>query len=359
MESGVINELPKPIRNNLGGIPFDQFSRQYIAWRTVERIRANTVSPRRKTPLKILDIGGHGGKSREFFPEDDVTVLDVYDIEETGYVQGDALDLPFGDNEFDITLSFDVLEHIPAGKRRRFVEESARTAETAMVVAAPFYSKMARQTEFALNHYHKTLTGRPHQWLQEHIDYGLPKAEDLEKHLSRANMHFSAIPSNELNNWAWTQFTVLLTAASDVSSQYLEQLYSFYNTHLSSLGDYSDNSYRRVYIASPHRLPPDIDKGFENAYSWEDQLTLKEITFQHIAQMKQNARDVMIHPELNWYKTMITRLERENAHIHYLLALRQNELEMINQSRGWRIIRLTRRLRSKLQRVFTRKQEEQ
>lgn len=357
MERGAIKDLPQNIKDNLGEIPFDQFSRQYIAWRLVERMRTEPGN-KSEARLKILDIGGYGGKSREFFPEDDVTVLDLYDVEEAGYIKGDALDLPFGDDAFDITLSFDVLEHIPADKRQQFITESLRVSKDLSIIAAPFYSKKAVQTEFALNHYYKNLTGTPHQWLQEHIDYGLPKSEDIEQYLTENDVHFAAINSNEIHNWTWVQFAVLLTASGNVSSQYLAQLYQFYNTHLSTLDDFDADSYRRVYIASPKALPEDIDQDFSNSYSWEDRLTLKEITFQHIAQMQHNAQDAIISPELNWYKTMTTKLQKENEHIHYLLALRQNELEMINQSRGWRLIRLIRRVRKKLLHMFTREQEE-
>ncbi|PSO43378.1 hypothetical protein BRC19_00750 [Candidatus Saccharibacteria bacterium QS_5_54_17] len=301
-----------------------------------------------KSHLKILDIGGYGGKTREFFPEDEVTVLDLYDIDEPCYVKGDALDMPFADDAFDVAVSFDVLEHIPREKRRQFIQESTRVSQHLNLIAAPFYSKKAAQTEFALNHYYKNLTGFPHQWLQEHIDYGLPVSTDIEKYLTENDLYFSAVNSNEIHNWTWIQFAVLFTASSNVSSQYLEQLYQFYNTHLSSLEDYDENSYRRVYIASPRELPQDLDREFQNNYSWEDRLRLKEITFQHIAQMQQNAQREMVNHELNWYQLMVERLNRENKHLHYLLAMRDNELQLINQSRGWRIIRFLRRFRSGL-----------
>lgn len=349
--SGVIKELPKTIKETLGQIPFDQYSRQYIAWRAVERMRT-------KTPLKILDIGGLGGKTREFFPEDDVTVLDLEEVDEPWYVKGDALDLPFKEGEFDFTVSFDVLEHIPQDKRRRYVDETVRVADTATIIAAPFYSKMAAQTEVALNHYYRSLTGQPHPWLYEHIDYSLPKHEHLEQYLAKNHMKFNFAHSNDLDNWTWLQFAVLLTASSDVSSQYLEQLYYFYNTHLNTLGDHSDNSYRRVYIAAEKEPPKDLIKEFRNDHSWEDQLKLKEITYQHIAQMKDNARETLISPEVSWYKMMNTKLQNENTYLHHVVALRQNELAMINQSRGWRIIKLTRKLRSKLSQALKGKQEE-
>jgi SAM-dependent methyltransferase len=50
------------------------------------------------------------------------------------YVQGDALNLPFGDAEFDIVFSNAVIEHVGGREQqRRFVEEALRVARRAFV----------------------------------------------------------------------------------------------------------------------------------------------------------------------------------------------------------------------------------
>jgi SAM-dependent methyltransferase len=50
------------------------------------------------------------------------------------YVQGNALELPFGDGEFDIVFSNAVLEHVgDRGRQRRFVSESRRVGRRTFI----------------------------------------------------------------------------------------------------------------------------------------------------------------------------------------------------------------------------------
>ena len=73
-------------------------------------------------PERITAVGLHEGtRFRERYPN-------------VRYVQGNALELPFGDGEFDVVFSNAVIEHV--GRReqqRRFVEESLRVARRAFI----------------------------------------------------------------------------------------------------------------------------------------------------------------------------------------------------------------------------------
>ena len=73
-------------------------------------------------PERITAVGLHeGARFRERYPS-------------VRYVQGNALELPFADGEFDIVFSNAVIEHV--GRReqqRRFVEESLRVARRAFI----------------------------------------------------------------------------------------------------------------------------------------------------------------------------------------------------------------------------------
>ena len=73
-------------------------------------------------PERITALGQHEGtRFVERYPK-------------VRYVQGDALELPFADGEFDIVFSNAVIEHV--GRReqqRRFVEESLRVARRAFI----------------------------------------------------------------------------------------------------------------------------------------------------------------------------------------------------------------------------------
>jgi len=70
------------------------------------------------------------------------------------YVQGDALDLPFGDGEFDIVFSNAVLEHVGGREQQhRFVEESLRVARRAFVTTPNRWFPVEVHTRLPLVHW--------------------------------------------------------------------------------------------------------------------------------------------------------------------------------------------------------------
>ena len=91
---------------------------------------------------RITALGEHEGtRFRESFP----TVR---------YVQGDALDLPFADGEFDIVFSNAVIEHVGGRDRqRRFVEESLRVARRAFVTTPNRWFPVEVHTRLPLVHW--------------------------------------------------------------------------------------------------------------------------------------------------------------------------------------------------------------
>jgi SAM-dependent methyltransferase len=111
-----------------------------------------TMAPTAETT--VLDVGaddsGFGGQggcaTLNFFEElypwpERITALGMHEGERfresyprIRYVQGDALDLPFADGEFDVVFSNAVIEHVGGrAEQRRFVEEALRVARRAFV----------------------------------------------------------------------------------------------------------------------------------------------------------------------------------------------------------------------------------
>jgi SAM-dependent methyltransferase len=112
--------------------------------------------------MKILDLGcGPDGRSFEdFVPEDwQITGVDVMPPEEIyiehpgfTYVQQDARDLSrFKDREFDLLVSFGMLEHIiEEGKYRQVVAEIVRVAKQYIVVIPNKYALIEPHYGFPL-----------------------------------------------------------------------------------------------------------------------------------------------------------------------------------------------------------------
>ncbi len=88
---------------------------------------------------KILDLGCGNGRFLEVIGKKDIDYTGLDSSESFikaakntygnigHFVHGDALKLPFKDNEFDVVASFGVLHHIPSKKlRRQFLKEANR-----------------------------------------------------------------------------------------------------------------------------------------------------------------------------------------------------------------------------------------
>ena len=93
-------------------------------------------------PERITALGLHEGtRFRESYPT-------------ARYVQGDALELPFGDGEFDIVFSNAVIEHVGGrDQQRRFVEESLRVARRAFITTPNRWFPVEVHTRLPLVHW--------------------------------------------------------------------------------------------------------------------------------------------------------------------------------------------------------------
>ena len=90
----------------------------------------------------VLDIGARDGHFSQLLTEhfESVTALDLnkptFAFERVLPVQGDATNLQFPDNSFDVVFCAEVLEHIP--QLERACEELERVARHALVIGVPY-----------------------------------------------------------------------------------------------------------------------------------------------------------------------------------------------------------------------------
>jgi hypothetical protein len=116
------------------------------------------------------------------------------------FVHGSILDLPFADRSFDVAVSVDVLEHLPANLRDRAVAELVRCADEAIVLAFPSGTK-AREMDENFERRLKAADANIPDWLAEHLENPYPGAGQIADALSaeaarrgravRVTTHFS------------------------------------------------------------------------------------------------------------------------------------------------------------------------
>ena len=125
-------------------------------------------------PERITALGLHEGtRFRERYPS-------------ARYVQGDALDLPFADGEFDVVFSNAVIEHVGGREQqRRFVEESLRVARRAFVTTPNRWFPVEVHTRLPLVHWlpdalaHRVYDLARKPWAKENHLLGPGELRDL------------------------------------------------------------------------------------------------------------------------------------------------------------------------------------
>jgi SAM-dependent methyltransferase len=130
----------------------------------------------------VLDVGCGPGALGVFYPGRRFVGCDVAFVARPPWmtpVVAKGGTLPFRDGAFDIVISLDTLEHVPAGERARFVADLARVGRRYLVMAAPC-GRLAALAERALDGWYALLGISTPPWLAEHFQEGLPERSEIE-----------------------------------------------------------------------------------------------------------------------------------------------------------------------------------
>ncbi|HEU4701401.1 MAG TPA: methyltransferase domain-containing protein [Conexibacter sp.] len=127
-------------------------------------------------PSDLVDVGGMPGQLAGFLPRTRVLAVNV---EAPADLVVPADRLPFEDATFACSTSLDVLEHVKAGDRARFVREQLRVTRGRAVLCCPLGTPEHAKEERAVAAWHRETVGTDNRWLAEHADNGLPTLDEL------------------------------------------------------------------------------------------------------------------------------------------------------------------------------------
>jgi ubiquinone/menaquinone biosynthesis C-methylase UbiE len=284
----------------------DQYTRQKWASLMMQQIS--------KSKLEILDVGGYKGLTGTFSPGDDVTVCDLFDVDEPNYVKGDGRSLPFKDSSFDFVLSFDTYEHVPRDGRENFIKELLRVSRAGVILAAPFDNKYGsvHLAEKKLNEYHKNLyDGKDHPWLKEHIDFVIPKRAEIESYFKKLNVaSYYGFASNSLKDWALFQTIYFSIDLDEDLRGRADEMSRYYNAKMEVLDLAEDEeAYRRIYFFSDNENHVQKIKNFIEAKKQkQSQFDRAEFTTRALSTLGLKYRDIQMHD-----KYMTSELNRIQA----------------------------------------------
>ncbi|MBI5307232.1 MAG: glycosyltransferase [Planctomycetes bacterium] len=141
--------------------------------------------------LNILDVGGapNNDAIKLFIPHRITAANPQYNN-----ISGTSL--PFANESFDITISIDTLEHVPAAEREMFIKELIRTARTKVILACPFDDPLVSGMEKAIY----AITKNP--FLEEHIKCGLPSLPQTLDIIESMGLTYTIHNNDPLIAWA-------------------------------------------------------------------------------------------------------------------------------------------------------------
>lgn len=91
-----------------------------------------------------------------------------------------ATQLPFKDDEFDVVVASDVLEHIPPDLRKTVIGESLRVARKLVIYGFPC-GQLAWESDRDLLEAYVQTDLTPPNWLTEHMEAAFPEPELLKQ----------------------------------------------------------------------------------------------------------------------------------------------------------------------------------
>jgi GT2 family glycosyltransferase len=226
-------------------ILFDQAQRYLVAADLINALRVD------KEKLSILEVGANVHANLDtVLPDDSCTFLDQ-ELDDSvsadpRFVTGDATDMDFEDDSFDIVLSLDVFEHIPPSLRQRFLAEKFRVAKSVVILAAPFNFPEVEAAEYECRLFFEKFMGHKHEWLEEHKEEGLPdfgKTVEITESMGKVY----SFSHGNLKYWPEllkSHFCEVKNSDLGVDFEELNRLYVKYLC----LDDYAEQGYRNFIV---------------------------------------------------------------------------------------------------------------
>jgi glycosyltransferase involved in cell wall biosynthesis len=281
------------------GLSPDLYSRNTIISRIAKRLIG-------KPDIKIVDIGGYGGKLNLFFSKDaNFTVMDIKDVpaEEEGvtYKQGDARKIPFSDRNFDMVISTDLLEHMDAPDRQKAIKEMLRITKRYVILGVPNNTKLVEHAEENIRAQYEAAGGEDHPFLSEHASFGLPDPTNIESVLEDEGAQYFKIAEGNLTNWYIHQLYTSTRLNEQMNEKKLK-FNEFFNGSLKELGNLRAPTYRTIYVISKegNNLPEaeikeDLEKTF--AFKPETFMELLKYAFTDMREFINQRKDLVIYKE--------------------------------------------------------------
>lgn len=293
---------------------FDQYQRYKNAQIIINKMRKEGEK------FTVLEVGANEHKNLEkFLPDDKIIYMDIHLSEERmkdeQYILGDATNMDFVDDSFDIIVALDVYEHIPEEKRRAFINEISRVSKIGFVICAPFDNENGAvgAAEKRMSEAYRVMYGIPHPWLIEHIENGLPSFANTEKLLKECNVNHIIFNHGDLTIWEKMMYMQIMADSDKNLASYFDTVSDYYINNIFSV-DYSDNAYRKFIVGDKENREIDIEAEYSDM---SDKLCEIENTYHTLFEMTRNKNGCnQLEVKLNQLEGYLTQNANRCVQIH-------------------------------------------
>ncbi|HXG08241.1 MAG TPA: glycosyltransferase family 2 protein [Gemmataceae bacterium] len=180
---------------------YDQFQRYAIAARRLERLLGGASAP-----VRILEVGCNVLNLLPRFLDPHRFRVKRCDIRpfacDADFILIDEKrSLPFADDAFDAVAALEVLEHLPAERRRGFLAECLRVARHGAVFTCPNGVPEVIEVERLAAAIYQQTHGEVHPFLQEHEQFGLPTEQEVVALLREFDYPHAVFDATPLDGW--------------------------------------------------------------------------------------------------------------------------------------------------------------
>ncbi len=238
-------------------VPFDQYQRYKNTQLIIDSVR------RPGERFRILEVGANEHSNLEIFlPDDDIKYLDLKLSDEClnnpKYILGDATDMPFEDDYFDIIVALDVYEHIPPERRENFLSEINRVSKCIFVICGPMNVPDIQRAEERANEIYKNIYSKDFIWLKEHAENVLPDKKATEDYFEHNGIKFKSFCHGTLEIWEALMSICFFSTMYPQTFSYRLMIDEFYNAEIFE-NDYCDDDYYRAFFVGEKSR--EFDKG--------------------------------------------------------------------------------------------------
>ncbi|MFH1299460.1 MAG: hypothetical protein ABIK07_00265, partial [Planctomycetota bacterium] len=240
---------------------FDQYSRYLPTAKVIQSVLGSDES-------EILDIGsGDECILGQLLPEHLFTFIDPLLIGKAAisknhqYIAGDIFCEELEEKQFSVVCTVDVLEHIPADFRERFLTKIADLATDLVVLSFPCQELDSGMLDEHMNQVYSSVFGKNYPWLDEHFKYGLPSSTEVESFFEARGWHTYCFGHGHLP-WLEEFLTFSLGALDIPVLRNIVFTFSREFNEIAVDADICPPCYRRVFIASKKEVGSQLNEIF-------------------------------------------------------------------------------------------------